>query len=88
MSGERIEWIDTMRGIAILVVVYGHNQIEPLPSKYMQLMLLPIFFLASGMVANPGKYKDYWSFFKKRFRTLIIPYLFYSLLKWLFWIAL
>jgi len=88
MSGERIEWIDTMRGIGILIVVYGHNQLEPLPSKYLQLMMVPLFFFASGMVFSPGKYQNYWAFFKRRFRGLVVPYLVFSVVGWLFWIAL
>ena len=88
MSKQRVEWVDTLRGIGIFSVILGHNQIEPAPVKYLQLILVPLFFFASGMVFQPGKYKSYREFAKRRFRALIVPYLFYSGVAWAFWLLL
>ncbi len=87
MSNQRVEWVDTLRGLGIFVVVYGHQQIEPEPSKYLQLVMVPLFYFASGLVFHPGKYPNYWTFFKRRFRALILPYLIYSVIAWAFWAA-
>jgi len=88
MTKQRVEWVDTMRGLGILCVVYGHQQIEPTPSKWLQLTMVPLFFFASGLVFSPGKYARYIEFFRRRFRGLVVPYFFYSLVSWGFWVTI
>jgi fucose 4-O-acetylase-like acetyltransferase len=86
MSEQRVAWVDALRGMGIVSVMLCHNQIEPAPFKFLKLILVPVFFFASGLVFNPGKYDSYRAFVRRRFRALIVPYLFYSGVAWVFWL--
>ncbi|MEH1801566.1 MAG: acyltransferase family protein [Nostoc sp.] len=68
---QRIVWIDSWKGIAIILVVVGHI-VEPV-SKYIFWFHMPLFFFMSGYLYR-NKY-DYFTFFKKKLFHLLIPYL-------------
>lgn len=64
MQRKRLEYIDAMRGIAILFIVFGHIQTycygitsEHLSSfrALTSLLQLPMFFFVSGFAFNPQK---------------------------------
>ena len=73
MKNKRIEWIDSARGFAILLVVVGHvlggytgNYGVPLYQKIIDLIVdiiytfhMPLFFMISGYVFGLKKYN--WS---------------------------
>ena len=78
----RIDYIDFAKGVAILLVVYGHS-IGPFSDSLMPGMPcistfhVPVFFFISGLL-----YKNYGSFtvfFKKRFVRILIPFIFFYL---------
>jgi fucose 4-O-acetylase-like acetyltransferase len=74
---KRIEYIDIARGIGILLVVMGHNDfslVSPFVYKLIYSFHMPLFFFLSGYFLNTGV--GWWSFFQKRFNSLIKPYLF------------
>jgi polysaccharide biosynthesis protein PslL len=74
---KRIEYIDIARGIGILLVVMGHNDfalVSPFAYKLIYSFHMPLFFFLSGYFINTTI--GFWSFFKKRFNSLIKPYLF------------
>ena len=61
---KRLEYIDAMRGIAILFIVFGHIQTYcyGIASGHLSsfraltsLLQLPMFFFVSGFVFNPQK---------------------------------
>ena len=71
---SRIKSIDIAKGIGILLVVLSHtNHTEPL-STLVYSVHMPLFFIISGMMFNPEKYKTVKSLLKKRFITMICPY--------------
>ena len=77
MSKQRIEYIDIARGVGILLVVMGHNDfslVSPFAYKLIYSFHMPLFFFLSGYFLNTTI--GFWDFFKKRFNTLIKPYLF------------
>lgn len=47
---------------------------------------MPLFFFLSGLVFNENKYDDIRIFLKNRFNSLIIPYVFFYLLTYLYWL--
>ncbi len=74
---KRIEYIDIARGIGILLVVLGHNDfgyISPFGYKVIYSFHMPLFFFLSGYFLNVSI--PFVEFFKKRFNTLLKPYLF------------
>jgi len=78
---KRIEWIDTLRGIAMFFTIWGHAYPDAtgLIRKYIYSFHMPLFFFISGLTYNSNKlsFKD---FIKKRMKTLLIPYLIINLI--------
>ena len=76
MNPDRILYLDIAKGIGILLVILGHNYIKasvPGMEQFIFSFHMPFFFLLSGMLFKP----DYplLMLFKRRFATLIRPYL-------------
>ncbi|HPQ67948.1 MAG TPA: acyltransferase [bacterium] len=84
---KRIDWLDTMRGLALLMVMYAHNKPGDTVSKYLQLVLIPVFFFASGFFFDAGKYASHKDFFRKRVRRLVVPYFAFSFISLAFWVV-
>jgi len=92
---KRIAYLDVAKGIGILLVMVGHNYIKaslPGLGKIIFSFHMPFFFLLSGMLFKPSY--PLWVLFKRRFWTLIRPYLvaivmlysiyfFYTDIKWM-----
>jgi fucose 4-O-acetylase-like acetyltransferase len=74
---KRIEYIDIARGVGILLVVMGHNDFGYISSFAYQTIYsfhMPLFFFLSGYFLNVST--GFLDFVKRRFDTLIKPYLF------------
>lgn len=69
---ERIQWIDTAKGIGLLCVIIGHLHI-PFIATWVYTFHMPLFFFLSGVVFSGNKY-DLQSFLVKKVKTLIVPY--------------
>ena len=73
----RIGYFDVARGIGILLVVLGHNDLGALSPFLHQLIYsfhIPLFFFLSGYFINPSiPFRD---FFTKRFHAVLKPYFF------------
>ena len=84
---NRINWIDWAKVIAISLVVFGHIPMIPgnLPQKYITSFHMPLFFLISGYLTKKETFgkrtlQKYW-------HTLIIPYIFYNIIFYPYWIV-
>lgn len=73
---ERILWIDAAKAIGILMVVFGHNWLDEKFCYYFYSFHMPLFFILAGITFSTKK--DFADFSWKKFKTLIIPYLFFS----------
>ncbi len=74
---KRIGYLDIARGIGILLVVLGHNDFEAISLFVHQVIYsfhIPLFFFLSGYFINTSI--SFFDFFKKRFNSLLRPYLF------------
>ena len=69
---KRIEWIDTAKGLGLLLVIIGHLK-TPFLASWIYTFHMPLFFILSGFVFSSDKY-TFREFFKKRVNTLVIPY--------------
>jgi len=74
---KRIEFLDIARGIGILLVVLGHNDFGAISPFFHQVIYsfhIPLFFFLSGYFINASV--PFFDFFKKRFHSVLKPYLF------------
>lgn len=75
---KRIEWIDTAKGIGILMVMLGHNYLDWKFVFWCYSCHMALFFFLSGCTFK--YYADFKSFFKKKVQGLLVPYWFFSIL--------
>ena len=82
---KRIEWIDTYRGILIILVVLNHQSLQhSVINDSLIAVRMPAFFFISGLLLS-DRYTDLKYFALRRFRQLIVPYFLFFLANWLFW---
>ncbi len=74
---KRIEYIDIARGIGILLVVLAHNDFGYISQYGYEVIYsfhMPLFFFLSGYFIKTDI--SFFEFFKKRFHSLLKPFLF------------
>ena len=72
----RAGWADAAKGIGILLVVLGHNQINsfmPVFHQFIYSFHMPLFFMLSGMFFKPQI--GFFPLLKRRFSSVLRPYL-------------
>ena len=74
---HKINWIDTVRGIAILLMMVGHTGIPAPVERYIYSFHMPLFFLLSGMLFVDGKY-GFAEYVKRKARSLLVPYVVFT----------
>lgn len=75
---QRIDWIDAVKGIGIMLVIAAH--ISPIGNKlfwYMTYGFMPIFFVMAGFTSKPCL--GYAKQIEKKVKRLLIPYFFYGI---------
>ncbi len=84
---DRVDWIDNLKGIGIIFIIFGHSISCPdFLINYLFSFHVPLFFFLAGVNFSKSHLDDFFLFFKKRFKRLLIPYLFFNLLSYGFWI--
>lgn len=83
MIAKRIEWVDTAKGICILLVVLHHisqyyDGFQYPFSKDFMTFRMPLYFILSGLFFK--KYSGILFFLRKKINKLIIPYTFWFLI--------
>lgn len=74
----RTEWIDLAKGMAIFLMVCGHTSIPKSLSNWIWSFHMPLFFIVSGLLFSPDRYHSFIAFVKKRCRTLLLPYVVFT----------
>ena len=80
---KRIDWVDALRALAMVFVIYGHR--VPEWSGYFVFtspIKIPLFFAITGYVFS-GANGDVKVFFRKLIRTIVIPWLVLTILPYL-----
>ena len=72
---ERDQPLDILRGMGILLMVFDHVGWGSLVHIYIQSFHMPLFFIVSGYFWTN---EDFMVLLNKRFKTLIVPYIFFS----------
>ena len=77
----KVDWIDSAKGIAMLLVILGHTSALEGSEKYVYSFHMPMFFLLSGYVTGLKKPTGFLEFLKKKSRAILIPYcVFYGII--------
>lgn len=74
---KRIDWIDTLRGLSMFFVVWGHSfpSVNWFLRKWIYSFHMPIFFFISGLVHRNEDTLPFKEFLKNKIKGLIIPYI-------------
>ena len=70
--------IDVARGIAGLLMIFGHLRLNNEVDQFIYSFHMPLFFILSGMTIHEEK--DFLPYLKKRVRRLLVPYIVFSLI--------
>ena len=82
---KRIEWVDILKGVAIICVIIGHRTwasygILPCALKiWIYSFHMPLFFFLSGFVFSIDKYENFKQFLINKIKTIIVPMVFFSI---------
>jgi acyltransferase len=76
-AAPRIEFLDFIKGIAIICVIIGHSGVPSLHNLFIFSFHIPIFFIVSGFLLDESNSitLSFRDFAYKKFKRLIVPYL-------------
>ncbi len=86
MTNDRVKWLDTAKGIGILLVIFGHLQ-SNFAHEYLYSFLMPLFFFIAGQTNGNLDNVDAKLYLKKQVTHLMYPYYVWGVLLLLFWIV-
>jgi fucose 4-O-acetylase-like acetyltransferase len=82
----RLDWLDAAKGLGILLVMLGHTDIPSQLKTYIYTFHMPLFFFLSGYLFTLKKFPNLKVFLSKRTKSLILPYLCFSLVAYIWFI--
>ncbi|WKB36456.1 acyltransferase family protein [Terrilactibacillus sp. S3-3] len=85
---KRIDWLDIGKGLGIILVMLGHSDIPNAMKTYIYTFHMPLFFFLSGYLFNLNKFPNIKTFFSKRTKSLIFPYLCFSIVTYIGFVIL
>ena len=81
----RISWIDNCKALAISLVALGHVQSIYLVNEIIFSFAMPAFFFLSGYTFDRSANAPFPELLRKKFRSLIVPYIGFSAILFAFW---
>ena len=87
-SDNRIHYLDVLKGIGIVFVVFAHANSMLYGSGYLYCFHMVLFFFISGLLMNPAKYPSFKQFLASRIKQLYVPYVVFYLLCYLYWLVI
>lgn len=83
---QRIDWIDMLRGVAMIIVVIGHMNFTGNEKLYIYSFHMPLFFMISGITFGLSRkelpFKD---FVIKKAYALLLPYFAWNIIALPYW---
>lgn len=76
---SREKWIDTLRGIMMFFIVFGHTVSNGVLKQYVYSFHVPAFFFISGYLVY-GKNESYSKYISKKIYTYMVPYYIFSVI--------
>ena len=83
MNTKRLDYLDMVKGIGIFFVVLGHIEYISNPLRvWISSFHMPLFFVVSGLLLaiKDEPERDFSTCLNKKFKAIIIPYLWFSLM--------
>lgn len=80
-----IGWMDYAKAIAIYSVVLLHTHCVESLSVAINAFVMPSFFFLSGFLFSSSRNPEFKPFALKRFRQLVVPYLWINVIAYLLW---
>lgn len=80
ITRTRINYVDIMKGIGIVLVVLGHTMLTPDIKRYIYSFHMPLFFFISGYVFKNKQSIKNTDFIKNKAKRLLIPYVMFVLI--------
>lgn len=83
---KRVAYLDMLKCLGMFIVVQGH-----IHSQYgwfslpLHCYVIPLYFLLSGLTFRRSKFPTFGEFAKHRAKTLLLPYVMFSVVTWLVW---
>ena len=88
MKQNRISYIDICKALGIFTIVLGHVSATKTIMIWQAAFHVPLFFFLSGLCFNESRHRKVYDFIKSRFKTLIIPYIIFSVLLYYLWVGI
>ncbi len=85
---QHIGWIDYGKSLAIYLVVLLHTHCVAELTIAINSFIMPLFFFLSGFLFSRKKNPEFRPFVIKRFRQLVIPYLWINIVVYLLWLMI
>lgn len=85
---KRFIWVDYAKTIGIYLVILGHSYICAPINEIIYTFHMPLFFFLSGYLFSFERYPSFKKFAWKRFKSLLVPYLWINLITYLFWLLI
>ncbi len=77
---ERLNTLDVAKGIGIIFVVFAHINYTPELLTPIYSFHMPLFFILAGVVFHKEKFHSFGAFLKRRWKTMMLPYVIFSVL--------
>ena len=85
---KRIEWIDFAKSLMIFFIVLLHTHCNSVMVTMLNAIVMPMFFFMSGFLFSLKRNPSYFRFVYKRFRQLVVPYLWINLVAYFIWLLI
>lgn len=83
---QRVDYLDMLKCLGMFIVVSGH--IHPNYGWFslpLHSFVIPLYFFLSGITFKRSKFKNVGELIKRRAKTLLLPYVMFSVLTWAVW---
>jgi len=69
----------------MFTIIWGHTKLTGISNEFVYAFHIPLFFFMSGMVFRSNRYASFGDFLKRKWQTLLKPYIIFSFATWILW---